>query len=620
MTPVVYSLEKPENHIAQAENCIEHHITLCERINEVEKAVNHVTSILVDSYEASCPLTYPGKRCQPVWWNKSLAKLRKTSRKLYNKANKAKLSTDWDAYKEAFNKYNSEIKKAKRKPWTISDVMQGALIKLAGWAHRNGLGVNPSKTELVFFTRKRKIDTFTLPPLNGVTLELSLEAKYLGIILDHQLSWKRNVEERAKRGLIALYTCKNSIGKSWGLRPQVIHWDFMTVVRPILTYGALVWWNALGKKSYLREINRVQRAASMLITGAARSTPQAALTVLLDLTPLDLIVEEQASKSALRLKELNQCWAPNRATPRFSTERIEAWTHNIPPLDGIEVYTNGSKMENGTGAGVYSDILNLQLSFKLNKKCSVFQAEIFAIKKAAELIKNIKGDIDGPVTIYVDSQAALKSLMSYSIKSAVVLDSIKVLSDLKSAVTLCWVPGHCKIIGNDMADELARRGSEPQYIIIENSVKPPLCYFMRLLEQGYRNKASQIWQNEPGCRVSKAICLSKRRTSSLFLLKKVELRLTVGLITGHCNIRAMSYKWGRTEGADYCRLCEDEEELETIEHLLCRCPMLTSKRLRITGEHTIQSLSSFCETEPKSLLLFAKSLKWLQQEELPVPR
>ncbi|XP_073821296.1 uncharacterized protein [Musca autumnalis] len=534
-------------------------------------------------------------------------------------------------------------------PQTVSDVMQGALIKLAGWAHQNGLMVNPSKTELVLFTRKRKIYAITLPTLNGVTLELSLEAKYLGIILDHQLSWKRNVEERAKRGLIALYTCKNSIGKSWRLRPQVIHWVFMTVVRPILTYGALVWWNALGKKSYLREINRVQKAASMLITGAARSTPKAALNVLLDLTPLDLIVEEQASKSALRLKELNQWCGSQRGhaailnrtnvptskehlsdyiSPQMNFEQIvvhipnrEAWTHNTPPLDGIEVYTDGSKMENGTGAGVYSDILNLQLSFKLNKECSVFQAEIFAIKKAAELIKNIKEDIDGPVTIYVDSQAAHKSLMSYSIKSAVVLDCIKVLSDLKSAVTLCWVPGHCNIVGNEMADELARRGSESQDIIIENSVKPPLCYFMRLLEQGYRDKASQIWQNEPGCRVSNAIwpLLSKRRTSSLLSLKKVELRLTVGLITGHCNIRAMSYKWGRTEGADYCRLCEDKEELETIEHLLCRCPMPTIKRLRITGEHTIQSLSSFCETEPKSLLLFAKSLKWLQQEELTVP-
>ncbi|XP_073811921.1 uncharacterized protein [Musca autumnalis] len=183
----------------------------------------------------------------------------------------------------------------------------------------------------------------------------------------------------------------------------------------------------------------------------------------------------------------------------------EAWTHNSPPLLGIEVYTDGSKMEMGTGAGIYSDTLNLRLSYKLNERSSVFQAEIFAVKKAAELISNKKGDITGPVTIYVDSQAALKSRKSHSIKSAAVMECRKALEDLKSIITLCWVPGHCNIEGNEIADELARSGSESTDIEIDNSIKPLLCHFMRQLEQVYRDKAGQIWNNDPGCKVSKAI-------------------------------------------------------------------------------------------------------------------
>ncbi|KNC24727.1 hypothetical protein FF38_05433 [Lucilia cuprina] len=31
---------------------------------------------------------------------------------------------------------------------------------------------------------------------------------------------------------------------------------------------------------------------------------------------------------------------------------------------------------------------------------------------------------------------------------------------------------------------------------------------------------------------------------------------------------------------DFCRLCEDEEELETVEHILCHCPRLQSLRLK----------------------------------------
>ncbi|XP_073811771.1 uncharacterized protein [Musca autumnalis] len=94
--------------------------------NEVNNAVKHVTEVLMDSYEASSPLTHPGRRSQPVWWSKELANLRKTSRRLYNKANKTKLSTDWENYKVSFNKYNSEIKEAKRKSWIcFSETIEG---------------------------------------------------------------------------------------------------------------------------------------------------------------------------------------------------------------------------------------------------------------------------------------------------------------------------------------------------------------------------------------------------------------------------------------------------------------------------------------------------------------
>ncbi|XP_073822991.1 uncharacterized protein [Musca autumnalis] len=137
------------------------------------------------------------------------------------------------------------------------------------------------------------------------------------------------------------------------------------------------------------------------------------------------------------------------------------WTRNCPPLDCIKIYTDGSKMESGTGAGVYSNSLNLRLSFKLKENCSVFRAEVFAVRKAAELISKMKGDIIGPVTIYIDSQAGLESLRPHSIRSAAVLDCKNALEALKSIVTLCWVPGHCSIEGNRKADELARCESEP---------------------------------------------------------------------------------------------------------------------------------------------------------------
>jgi len=86
---------------------------------------------------------------------------------------------------------------------TISNLMEGALIKLSDWAKSCGLGVNPTKTELMLFTKKTKILNFNLPRLNGQRLKLSHKAKYLGVILDPKLSWKLNIEERVRKACTA---------------------------------------------------------------------------------------------------------------------------------------------------------------------------------------------------------------------------------------------------------------------------------------------------------------------------------------------------------------------------------------------------------------------------------
>lgn len=135
--------------------------------------------------------------------------------------------------------------------------MQGALVILSS----SGQGVNPTNpTELVLFTRKRKCASFIPPMLDAVTLTLKLE------------NWKRNIEECAKRSL--LYSCKNSIGKRWGLKPHIIEWVYESMVRPI------------------RANAKVQKAASLMITSAFRSILQAALGALLCLNQLSIHLEK----------------------------------------------------------------------------------------------------------------------------------------------------------------------------------------------------------------------------------------------------------------------------------------------------------------------------------------
>ncbi|WP_333765265.1 reverse transcriptase domain-containing protein, partial [Streptomyces sp. IBSBF 2390] len=183
----------------------------------------------------------------------------------------------------------------------ISSRIERSLRTVKNWAVARGLGVNADKTELVLFTRRYKIPDFNLPKLDGKTLALKNEEKYLGVILDSKLYWGPNVEARRKRALIAWYTCTKCFSRKWGLKPYIVKWIYTAVVRPILCYGALVWWHAARLRSRRGRLNTVQRKACLGITGAMRSTPQDALEVILNISPFRLHLRNLASKSAIRL-------------------------------------------------------------------------------------------------------------------------------------------------------------------------------------------------------------------------------------------------------------------------------------------------------------------------------
>lgn len=48
---------------------------------------------------------------------------------------------------------------------TLSELMENALAKLHSWACMNGLGVNPTKTELMLFSNEYKLPIFKTPML-----------------------------------------------------------------------------------------------------------------------------------------------------------------------------------------------------------------------------------------------------------------------------------------------------------------------------------------------------------------------------------------------------------------------------------------------------------------------
>jgi len=78
---------------------------------------------------------------------------------------------------------------------TVCDLMTAKQKTISEWTIENGLGVNPSKTELVLFTNIYKITQLNPPILNNCNLSCSDHATYLGIVLNKRLKWGLNNQE-----------------------------------------------------------------------------------------------------------------------------------------------------------------------------------------------------------------------------------------------------------------------------------------------------------------------------------------------------------------------------------------------------------------------------------------
>lgn len=508
------------------------------------------------------------------------------------------------------------------------------------WARPRGLNVNPEKTEICLFTRKTKIGHYDDPRFLGKTIPISDKVKYLGVILDRKLNWKDHIRERANKSHICWALCRRAIGSKWGLNPKMTHWLYKSVIRPILTYASVVWWTSMEKKCNVMVLQKVQRMCCLGVSGAMRTTPTRALETILDVQPIDIQIRYEAALAAMRLRAMGE-WI-ERDQKSYHQRIIEvtmgdsagiAVSDRIPEMtmhaecetlvpdrqswvagtltqmpSGTCCYTDGSKLGEKTGLGLFIEEPETEILFRLPDHNTVLQAEVRAITECVSwLSANMR---PASVNILTDSQMAIDAITTKTVRSRTVLDCKKALNAYceYGTVRIIWVPGHYGVRGNEKANDLAVRARGLQATNLDNA--KPFAATRTELRTWARNSHIALWNGEIVGRATKILWGDPNgdNTRKLLELSKKEISKTIGVLTGHTGLQSHLHKIGVADNS-VCRACGEDDE--TLEHYLCHCPAFARNRSRFLGDDSLPDLTRVRGMGWKTIRNYVESTEFL---------
>ena len=390
---------------------------------------------------------------------------------------------------------------------------QRALDRIHRATSRAGLLISPAKTKAMYFHGQRK--RATVLTLAGQPVEYVTQYKYLGVVIDSQLSFAPHADHLRRKLQRRINLTRLLGGTIDGATTTMMLQLYRALVHSCLVYGAPAL--LMAAPSTIDSLERLQRVALRVALGLPRHASSPLTLEEAGVLPLRLAVHDATAryliraalhpqpppvietvKSALprdpdlfppttwalraalvlRTREITTLPEPSlRATwPPWRPLPLRAHIDNTTPkttdpeaaataaLQRIAIhesegawplYTDASQLPQGNTSWAVASA-NTDTCGRLADHTPIALAEMTAIREA--LLSFEENPTDAPaVVVHTDSMAAVQILTSRRPRSyhRTVQETWDAASRLRRPVTLHWVPSHTGIPGNDRADALA---------------------------------------------------------------------------------------------------------------------------------------------------------------------
>jgi hypothetical protein len=168
------------------------------------------------------------------------------------------------------------------------------------WSRDHNSKFEVNKFALIDFTRSR---TKARPPLTiqDTIIKPTEHHHFLGLVVDQELTWKFQAGHAIAKGTEYVLQLRRLSRPSNGVSAKLMRQLYITVAIPKFTYGADVWFRPIytegtnreqqGSKGAAERLAKVQRIATLSITGAMNSTATDTLNAHANLLPTDLLLQ-----------------------------------------------------------------------------------------------------------------------------------------------------------------------------------------------------------------------------------------------------------------------------------------------------------------------------------------